>query len=187
CLLGNKGVAGGWQAGAHSWLRLGGGVALLLLVGQISLGAWTSSNYAALACPDFPTCQGCWWPRTDFSTALTLWHGLGIDYEHGIHDSVARATIHWTHRLGAVVIAVVMARLSIWLWRTSHADHRWRRLALALLAAVTVQIGLGIAIVELHLPLSLAVAHNGGAALLLLVLVLINHAVWSARNNERIE
>ncbi len=181
CAFRHGGLAAGWGLTRRAGLRLAAGAGLAVLIVQLFLGAWTSTNYAALACPDFPTCQTYWWPPTDFSRAFTLWHGLGINYEHGILNSAARATIHWTHRLGAVVTAVFLTVLAILLWRRGAVDARWRRLAGLLMAALVLQIGLGIAVVLWHLPLALAVAHNGGAALLTLVLVAINHAAWSAR------
>ena len=183
CLFRAGPLFAGWAATARRGLRVAAAAALVLLVGQIFLGAWTSTNYAALACPDFPTCQTYWWPPTDFSTAFTLWHGLGINYEYGILESTPRATIHWTHRLGAIVIAIVMLALAAGLWRAGRVDGRWRGLAGTLAAALALQVALGISVVGFHLPLSVAVAHNGGAALLLLTLVAINHAVWSARRH----
>ena len=68
---------------------------------QILLGGWISTNYAAVACPDFPTCQRSFWPQMDFRDAFVLWRGLGIDYEGGVLDHPARVAIHFTHRLGA--------------------------------------------------------------------------------------
>jgi cytochrome c oxidase assembly protein subunit 15 len=156
--------------------------ALLVLILQIFLGAWTSTNYAALACPDFPTCQGRWWPPTDFGEAFTLWRGLGVNYEYGVLENTPRLTVHLTHRLGAVVTLVAMLGLALYLLLRESAQPL-RRLGGALIAAVVLQLGLGISIVLLHLPLPLAVAHNGGAALLLLVLVAINHAAFQARES----
>lgn len=187
CSMREHRLAGGWTVVRQRGLRIVAAIALILLAGQIFLGAWTSTNYAAMACPDFPTCQGYWWPPTDYATAFTFWHGLPVNFEHGILDGIARATIHWTHRLGAVAIACIMALLVFILWRKGRVDTRWRRLSALLLAAVSLQIGLGISVVIFYLPLDVAVAHNGGAALLLLVLVLINHAAWSAREYERHE
>jgi cytochrome c oxidase assembly protein subunit 15 len=154
--------------------------ALAVLVLQIFLGAWTSTNYAALACPDFPTCQGRWWPPTDFREAFTLWRGLGINYEYGVLENTPRLTVHLSHRLGALLTLAVMLSLAFYLMLAERGPPL-RRLGLLLLAAVVLQAGLGVGIVLLHLPLPLAVAHNGGAALLLLVLVAINHAAFQAR------
>jgi cytochrome c oxidase assembly protein subunit 15 len=183
CLFRQGALFSGYRTAMRAGLRLAAGVALVLLIVQLFLGAWTSTHYAALACPDFPTCQTYWWPPTDFRSAFTLWHGLGINYEFGILDSIARATIHWTHRLGAIVLSLVLLALAILLWRESRTDRRWHALAVALVAALGLQVSIGISVVVLHLPLWVAVAHNGGAALLLLVVMAINHAVWSARDH----
>ena len=85
-----------------------------MLALQIMLGGWVSSNYAALACPDFPTCQKTFWPHMDVKDAFVLWRGLGIDYEGGVLDHPARVAIHFVHRLGAVVTAVVLGYVA-WL------------------------------------------------------------------------
>src|SRR6185437_44579 len=88
-------------------------VGLLLLAAQITLGGWTSSNYAAIACPDFPTCQASWWPQADFHSAFVLWRGLNIDYEGGILAGPARVAIHLTHRLGAATIALALGTIAL--------------------------------------------------------------------------
>ena len=142
-------------------------VAMLVLVGQILLGGWVSTNYAALSCPDFPTCMGQWWPDSNFSEGFTLWRGVGVDYEGGILDQDARVAIHLTHRIGALVILGVFGWLVWLLWQTPGMV----RPATVLAALLAVQIGLGIANVVLGLPLAVAVAHNGVAALLLGMMV----------------
>ncbi|MEA3276367.1 MAG: COX15/CtaA family protein [Pseudomonadota bacterium] len=150
---------------------------LVLVCAQILLGGWTSTNYAAVACTEFPTCYGgLWWPPTDFREGFVLWRGLGVDYEYGVLDSAARTAIHLTHRIGALVVFLYLAVLAVeTVRRAGNPTHR--RLGLALGAALVLQVGLGIANVLGHLPLSLAVAHNGGAALLLLALVSLLHAL----------
>ena len=170
-----------WAAGGRRrGLRLLAGLALVVLVVQIFLGAWTSTNYAALACTDFPTCHGQIWPETDFGEAFTLWRGLGINYEFGVLDSVPRSTIHMVHRVGALVTAVVMLVLAAYLIALGRRTRRWSGLGLALVGALALQLLIGITTVVLHLPLAVAVAHNGGAALLLCVVMTINHASWKA-------
>jgi cytochrome c oxidase assembly protein subunit 15 len=145
--------------------------AAAVLVLQISLGGWTSANYAALACPDFPTCQTRWWPPVaDFREAFVLWRGLGIDYEGGVLDNPARVAIHFTHRLGAVLAALVIGALGWLLWRRSAA----RLDGLAVLVALATQLALGASIVIFGVPLAVAVAHNGVAALLLLTVLNAN-------------
>lgn len=151
---------------------------LVALVLQIALGGWTSSNYAALACPDFPTCQNEMWPPMDVADAFVLWRGLGIDYEGGVLDHPARVAIHFTHRLGAIVAAILLGVLSIAAFRGSPSGPV--RTAAALLALVLVcQLVLGPVMVVWGLPLTLATAHNAVAALLLLVTVRLSYLVTS--------
>ncbi len=153
-------------------LRQSALLGLALLVMQIALGGWTSANYAALACSDFPTCQTHWLPPLAFGEAFTLWRGLGVSYEGGVLGNDARVTIHLTHRLGALAVLLYLGWLVGRLW-TANRTLRMTGGIIALLLAI--QIGLGIANVLLRLPLPVAVAHNAGAALLLLALVMLNH------------
>lgn len=147
------------------WAMLG----VVLLVAQIALGGWTSSNYAALACPDFPTCQGKWWPETDFREAFVLWRGLGVNYEFGVLEHPARTAIHLTHRIGAAVVAAYLLWLGVIAVRRSGSGVRTA--AFVLLLLLLTQVSLGISNVIFHLPLPVAVLHNGVAALLLLALL----------------
>ena len=143
-------------------------VGLVLLGVQIALGGWTSANYAALACgTDFPTCQGQWWPETDFGEAFVLWRGIGVDYEGGVLDGAARTAIQLSHRLMAVLVFAYLLWLALRLRRRSGlAGWGW---TLGLLLGA--QVGLGIGNVVFGLPLWMATAHNAGAVLLLVVLV----------------
>lgn len=160
-------------------LRALAATALAVAGVQIALGGWVSANYAALACPDLPTCQGRWWPEMDFGTGFTPWHGLGIDYEGGILHQSARLAIHVTHRVGAVATLLVAGFAAAWAWRNapSPAGRRAGAVAGALLMA---QFLLGIAMVLTWLPLPLAVAHNGLAALFLVSLVNLGKVSWRA-------
>jgi cytochrome c oxidase assembly protein subunit 15 len=151
-----------------------GVAAAVVLVAQIALGGWTSANYAALACPDFPTCQTQWWPAiADFEDGFVLWRGLGIDYEGGVLDHPARVAVHFTHRLGAIVAAVLIALLGVTVARAAPT----RADGLAVLAALLVQLSLGVSIVVFGVPLAVAVAHNGVAALLLLAVLNANQRI----------
>jgi cytochrome c oxidase assembly protein subunit 15 len=141
--------------------------ALLVLVGQIALGGWTSANYAALSCPDLPQCTGQWWPDTDFGEAFTLWREVGVDYEGGILDQDARATIHLTHRIGAIITLVVLLLTAFSL----RGQPALRTGATLLIVGVLTQFTLGILNIVLYLPLPNAVAHNGMAALLIVIMV----------------
>jgi cytochrome c oxidase assembly protein subunit 15 len=148
-------------------------VGLIVLAVQITLGGWTSSNYAALACPDFPTCQNSYWPEMDAEDAFVLWRGLGIDYEGGVLDHPARVAIHFVHRLGAIVAAIVLGALSIRAGRFGETTAI--RVAGGLLGIVLVlQLVLGPLMVIRALPLALATAHNAVAALLVLAVVRLN-------------
>lgn len=149
-------------------------IALIVLACQIALGGWTSANYAALACPDFPTCQGELWPAADFGEGFVLWRGLGVDYEGGVLDITARVAIHLAHRIGALITLFVLGFVVMRMLRAPFLG------ALRVAAAVTgllllAQLGLGIGIVLTQLPLPAATAHNGIAALLLLSVVTLNH------------
>ena len=148
-------------------------LALLVVTIQIGLGGWTSANYAALACTDFPTCNGTWWPAMDFKNAFVLWRGLGINYEFGVLDTPARTAIHFAHRSWAVVVAASLVTLIVYTWRT--ADRRGRRIAWCILALLALQLILGITNVVRGLPLPVAVMHNGTAAALVLSLVTLIH------------
>lgn len=151
-------------------LRLLAWLALLLVVGQITLGGWVSANYAALACIDLPTCHGQWWPAMDFTNGFHVTQEKGPNYLGGQLDGEARTAIHVAHRLGALLVSLGVLLL---VWRLRAAGLRG--LAVLLLVALGVQLSLGIANVLLHLPLPVALAHNAGAAALLLVLVLTHY------------
>jgi cytochrome c oxidase assembly protein subunit 15 len=137
---------------------------------QIMLGGWTSSNYAALACPDFPTCQASLWPEMDFKDAFVLWRGLGIDYEGGVLDTPARVAIHYSHRLGAYLTTLVLLLLVIGAWRRGQTA-RTRGAATVVLAAIALQIVIGMNLIWQGWPLWLGTAHNAGAALVVLAMV----------------
>jgi cytochrome c oxidase assembly protein subunit 15 len=157
-------------------LRTLAGVGLAVLALQIALGGWTSSNYAAFACPDFPTCQNSMWPHMDVKDAFVLWRGLGIDYEGGVLDHPARIAIHFVHRLGAVTTAVVLGLLSFIAWRRGTTPAI-RTAGIVLAAVLVAQLILGPVMVIRALPLPLATAHNAVAALLLLATLRLNKLV----------
>ncbi|MGH8140625.1 MAG: COX15/CtaA family protein [Steroidobacteraceae bacterium] len=151
-------------------------VGLIALGAQIALGGWTSSNYAAIACPDFPTCQGAWWPHADFRDAFVLWRGLTINFEGGVLDNPARIAIHLTHRLGALIATLTLCLAAITaLLRRPVARVRWA--ALALLGALGLQLLIGISMVLEGFALWLATAHTAGAALLLLAVLALLRAL----------
>ena len=156
---------------ASPWLARAGIAALAVLLVQIALGGWTSANYAALACPDFPTCQTRWWPPvTDFREGFVLWRDSGVDYEGGVLDNPARVAIHFSHRLGAIAATLVLGLLG---WMMVRRP-RLRPDGIAVLVALGVQLILGASIIVYGVPLAVAVAHNGVAALLLLAVLNAN-------------
>jgi cytochrome c oxidase assembly protein subunit 15 len=156
---------GGASPLAHAQLLALLGLGALLL--QIALGGWTSSNYAAIACPDFPTCQGVWWPHADFRQGFALWHGLNTDYEGGVLDNPSRIAIDLAHRLSALLAAVVLGLAALYVLRRRGFAGA-RRWAWALLAALALQLAIGVSMVLRGFPLWLATLHTAGAALLLL-------------------
>ncbi len=148
-------------------LRRGLAAVLLLVVLQVLLGGWVSTNYAVLACTTFPQCQGSWWPPMAFAEGFQLWRPLGV-LKDGSHISFAALTaIHYTHRLAAYVVLPALVWLVWRLWRLPrlHAQARWLA-GLALL-----QLATGLSNVVLGWPLPAAVLHTGGAAALVVVLV----------------
>lgn len=150
---------------------------LLVLAVQIFLGGWTSTNYAAVSCPDFPTCQGSYWPTMDARDAFVLWRGLGIDYEGGVLDHPARVAIHFTHRIGAVITTLVLGWLAWVAWR--RAQTRAVQFGGVLIGATLLtQLTVAYFMVTLGFPLWVATLHNGMAALLLVSVVRLNRLLW---------
>jgi len=138
-----------------------------LLVLQILLGGWVSTNYAVLVCRDFPSCQGQWWPAMDFANGFTLWRELGQTRAGAWLGLPALTAIHVAHRLGALVLSVALLWLVRQLWLPAPV---W---ALGLLALLALQVLSGVSNVVLGWPLVAALLHSAGAAALVLVLTLL--------------
>lgn len=151
--------------------------ALPVLLLQVTLGGWTSTNYAALACADLPRCQGAWLPEMDFAHAFHVLRELGMTADGEPLPVAALTAIHWSHRVGAVLVGAVLVLLALALLRRP-ATRGYGGLVLAATAA---QVGLGVANVVGSLPLPVAVAHNAGALVLVLVLVWVNGALQAGR------
>lgn len=148
------------------WAVLG----LIVLALQIFLGGWTSTNYAALACTDFPTCQSVWVPPMDFGNAFHMLRELGETADGSALSQEALTAIHWSHRLGALLTFCYIG----WLAHKVARTPGLRGLGLLMSGLLVLQVTLGIGNVLLRLPLPLAAAHNAGAALLLISLVVLN-------------
>jgi heme a synthase len=151
-------------------------IAIVLLAIQIFLGGWTSTNYAALACSDLPSCNnGQWWPDPNFSDGFSLNRELGRTTTGAIINSSALVAIHLVHRIGAVIVFLYLGWLS---GKVATAGER--SLGRLLGAALIVQVLLGLSNIWFKLPLWVSVFHNGGAAVLLAVLVVINYRISHA-------
>ena len=156
-------------------------IAATVVVGlQTLLGGWTSTNYAAVACPDLPTCQGQWWPEgMDYKDAFGLWRGLDINYTGGVLEHPARVAIHFTHRLGAI-IATLAVLLAAWLAISSAPTTLVRNAGYWAVGALALQLWIAFAMILKAFPLWLATAHNAGAALLLLAMLVLNRRLREA-------
>ena len=154
-------------------LRVAIRIGLIVLFMQIFLGGWTSTNYAALACTDFPTCHGVFMPEMDFKDAFHMVRDLGQSASGGALTLASITAIQWTHRLGALITFIYLGLLAL------NILKYWqlKRLGVILLIALCAQISLGIANLLLHLPLVLAVAHNFTAGLLVIILVAMNSKI----------
>lgn len=155
------------------WIR----GAIIVLFMQIFLGGWTSTNYAALACTDFPTCHGMWIPEMDFSNAFNWFRELGVGGDGNPLPLAAFTAIQWTHRIGALVTFIYLA----WLGLSLLKHTQLKKIVHIMLGLLVVQIILGIANLLLHLPLVLAVGHNMGAALLLMSVVVLNSKITALK------
>jgi cytochrome c oxidase assembly protein subunit 15 len=152
-------------------------LALVVVCCQIVLGGWVSTNYAALACSDFPTCHGTFAPPADYAHGFHVLRELGMSPEGVPLSNQALNAIHWAHRLGAVLTLLLVGGVALVALRVKPL----RSWALLVLAALGIQIGIGVSNVVFLLPLWLAVAHNAGAAFLLTSLLMLNFRLSHAQ------
>ena len=162
-------------------------IAFVVLSIQIFLGAWVSTNYAVLACPDFPTCLGSMWPETNWGEGFTLWRQLGLNAQGEFISPTALQTIHWAHRLFAVVVLII---LGIFGWKalqlTTPALTSLGRFAKLLLAILLLQVVTGISNVVFQWPLLAALLHTAGSAALVFCLVRMGYwASWSSSAQKK--
>ena len=156
-------------------------VGLSILILQIILGGWTSTNYAALGCPDLPLCYGEVWPSNmDFEEGFLKWQEVGVNYEGGQLSPSGRTAIHFVHRLGAIVALIALGLLG--LRYLKHASDRVRGASILMLIALSAQLAIGILMVWFGIPLFLATAHNAFAALLLLSFINLLYTVKIKQN-----
>ena len=174
-----QGVATGAAPDTHvlatnSGIRKHARLGLAVLIVQIALGGWTTSNYAALACPDFPTCQNEYWPEMDIAQGFDVFQTLGPNYLGGLMSSQARIAIHVMHRSGAVLTLLVLLFLGLRLLRLEEYPAEHRATVQFMLLLLAGQVALGIGNVLFSVPLWIATMHNGVGVLLLLSVISVN-------------
>ncbi len=152
---------------------------LLVVIVQIALGGWTSSNYAALACTDLPQCHGEWLPEMDVAQGFNVFQHIGPNYLGGRMDNQARTAIHVAHRAGAGLVTLLVLVMSGLLLASGAVEAK--RMGAVLLGLLLLQVSLGLSNVYFGLPLVVAVAHNAVGALLLLAMVTLNHRIFTAQ------
>jgi len=148
-------------------------VAAAVLLLQIALGGWVSTNYATLACDEFPLCDGQFVPQMDFEHGFTLWRELGKTAAGHYLQFSALVAIHWVHRNFAVVVTIVLGLAA---WRALR-QPQLRKTGKWLAAVLLAQLFTGVATVFFDFPLAIAVLHNAGAALLVLTVTMLNYKV----------
>ncbi|WP_086934298.1 COX15/CtaA family protein [Agarilytica rhodophyticola] len=173
-----------WYADANaviSFMRLRpiAWLALVAVIIQIALGGWVSSNYAALACPDFPLCQNSLWPEASFADGFNFLQDIGPNYLGGQLDNIARVAIHLSHRIGAIFVLCIIGLFAYRLWCSGYPQAR--NFTVVLLAVLALQITLGILNVVMSLPLFIAVVHNAVGAILLMTVITINHRIHTVK------
>ena len=163
-------------------------IAFVVLTIQIFLGAWVSTNYAVLACPDFPTCLGSAWPETSWGEGFTLWRQLGLNAQGEFISPTALQTIHWAHRLFAVAVLIVLGLLTLKaLQLATPALSGLSRFAKLLLALLLLQVITGISNVVFQWPLLAALLHTAGSAALVFCLVRMSYwASWHAPVQKKV-
>ncbi|MDA8419892.1 MAG: COX15/CtaA family protein [Pseudomonadota bacterium] len=162
-------------------LRVRAVVALALVAGVVLLGGWTAANNAGLACPDFPTCQGGWWPVMDFADGFMLWRSPGLAHLGGMLDLAGITAIDVAHRVAALIVLLYVGWLALRTMRVGYDSNlcRYGMLVLVLLLGETVA---GVMDIVLRMPLMVAVVHGAAGVLLLLSLVTLNHVLRPQRH-----
>ena len=138
---------------------------------QIALGGWVSTNYAALACTDFPLCHGQVIPKMDFGNGFSIWRSLGKTANGDYLTFDALTAIHWVHRN----FAFIVIGLVVWLGHKAIQTENTKKIGRFILMAIAFQFLTGISTIYFKWPLTIAVMHNGGAAILVMLLVVLNY------------
>ena len=177
-----------WQLSARhlaaaKTLRRWAVASLVVVVAQVALGGWTTSNYAAVACPELPTCQGQWLPPMDMAQGFNIAQSIGPNYLGGTMNNEARVAIHFSHRVGAIITTVLLIAMIVLLKRRI-ATRESAQLAAVIGIVLALQVALGLGNILFHFPVSVAVAHNLGGALLLITMVTLNYRLYTARPLE---
>lgn len=165
-------------------------LAIAIVVCQIMLGGWTSSNYAAIACVDFPTCHNSYWPDMDFKQGFNLFQQIGPNYLGGVMDSNARTAIHMAHRIGAIITAIFLTLFCLSFLRSKleyinkSGQQLIKNSAIAILVVLIIQLSLGVSNILWFIPLPIAVAHNACGALLLILLINLNYHLYKIKMNK---
>lgn len=168
-------------------LRIFAGIGLSILIIQLFLGGWTSANYAALVCLDFPYCQaGQFFPDSPgsatkpfhFLSAFNLVTAGVTDGFGSPLDIQGRIVIHMVHRFWAAITAIVLGGLAIQIFRSIPSQF-FKCLSLLIITLLILQLILGVTNILAVLPLPIAISHHAVAALLLLVLVTLNYTLSS--------
>ena len=160
-------------------LRAGAWAVFGLALAQVALGGWVSTNYAVLACSEFPACQaGQWWPAADFGQGFTIWRALGRGADGGFLSFAALTAIHLAHRVGAAVVFTALLLFCWRLWVHGPQATIWAR---RLLLVAAWQLASGVSNVVLDWPIPAALAHTGGAAMLLTLLSFLLARLRQAR------
>ncbi len=156
--------------------------AMLTMLGQVFLGGWVSTNYAALACSGFPTCNGSFHPDANWVQGFTFWRNLGENPDGSAISLQALVAIQWGHRIfAAITLMTVLAAMALLIRYESL-----RKLAAWIAALIVAQIALGASVVVFAHPLALAVAHNGVAALMMLLLTIAVYRTGGRRSTEAV-
>ena len=155
-------------------------VGFILIIIQLFLGAWTSTNYAARACLDLPYCQGQLVPKTDFSEGFNLFQTVGPNYLFGQMSNEARVAIHLTHRIGAIIVFLYSIFLVFKLW-----SNETKIILSVFVGTLFTQIFLGVNNVLSQLPLWNAVAHNVVGVVLFLTFVVMTYLSFKGQNEYK--